>query len=109
MNKFARAAIVALAATAGSTIANAADMPLVYKAPQVVPAFNWTGFYVGGNVGYGAVNPNNLFTTTTTPVFAAPDNNAAAGAVANQDLSGRTFLGGLHAGYNRQFQNVVAG
>jgi outer membrane immunogenic protein len=25
----------------------------VYKAPAAAPLFNWTGFYVGGHVGYG--------------------------------------------------------
>jgi outer membrane immunogenic protein len=39
--------------------ASAADMPAEpyapYQAPiePVVPAFSWSGFYVGGNVGYG--------------------------------------------------------
>jgi outer membrane immunogenic protein len=35
--------------------ANAADMPVkrpVYKAVPA-PVFNWTGFYIGGHIGYG--------------------------------------------------------
>lgn len=37
-------------------VAAAADLPAaapVYKAPPPVAAYDWTGFYVGGNIGYG--------------------------------------------------------
>lgn len=48
--------IAAAAVTALSTgTASAADMaarPYV-KAPPIVDVYNWTGFYIGGNVGYG--------------------------------------------------------
>jgi outer membrane immunogenic protein len=39
----------------GVHLAAAADLPpagQVYKAPPAVAAYNWTGFYVGGNIGY---------------------------------------------------------
>ena len=38
--------LVALAGTAG-----AADLPRRMPAPDVIPAFSWTGFYVGGHTG----------------------------------------------------------
>ena len=49
--------------------AMAADMPVkarVYKAPPPVVVYNWTGFYVGANVGYswGDWKPSSNF-----PVF----------------------------------------
>src|SRR5258708_31275742 len=34
----------------------AADLgtrPPPYKAPGLVPVFSWTGWYIGGNAGYG--------------------------------------------------------
>jgi outer membrane immunogenic protein len=34
----------------------AADLgtrPPAYKAPALVPVFSWTGWYIGGNIGYG--------------------------------------------------------
>jgi outer membrane immunogenic protein len=34
------------------TPAFAADMPLKAPPPAPAPVYNWTGFYVGGNVGY---------------------------------------------------------
>src|SRR5258708_19895388 len=41
---------VPLAALAAMGSATAADLP-VRKAPPVVPAFSWTGCYLGGYVG----------------------------------------------------------
>src|SRR5258707_15247473 len=35
--------------------APAADLPVkepVYKAPAAIVAYNWSGFYVGGHIGY---------------------------------------------------------
>jgi outer membrane immunogenic protein len=59
-----RLAIALLAVTGFSVglsqIASAADLPVkapVYKAPVykalIGSTYNWTGCYVGGNVGYG--------------------------------------------------------
>jgi outer membrane immunogenic protein len=74
--------------------AQAADLPSVEEpvfAPvaQSAPAFNWSGFYGGVNVGYG---------------FGEFPNNAALGLT---DAGG--FLGGVQAGYNYQFNQIVIG
>ena len=47
--------LAAAAALLSCVRADAADIPApVYKAaPVMAPAFNWSGFYIGGNVGYG--------------------------------------------------------
>ena len=52
MKKF----LLAVAAVVlGTASAQAADLAAHYtKAPMMATAYNWTGFYVGGNVG-GAV------------------------------------------------------
>jgi outer membrane immunogenic protein len=81
----------------GAMNANAAYM----KAPPVAPAFNWTGFYVGGGGGYG------LWTADTTTV------NPVTGICVlciNQTEGGRGYFGTVGAGYDRQFnEKWVAG
>ena len=53
--KFLGAGVAALALLATSFSAQAADIPRpVYKGPRsVVAYYNWTGFYLGANGGYG--------------------------------------------------------
>ncbi len=96
MTKLASAAIATLL-TAGSAMA--ADMPVKapLKAPPVV-AYDWTGFYLGGNVGYGVAR--DPFTTAS----------AFTNANLITSFSGDTFrlgpagvLAGVQGGYNWQF------
>jgi high affinity Mn2+ porin len=77
----------ALAGTAG-----AADMAL--KAPAYAAVYNWTGFYLGGHVGYGdgSLGPG------TNPL---PEQSAFFPPT----ITGLT--GGFQAGYNRQLSNRV--
>src|SRR6185369_15166291 len=76
----------AFGALALGSPAIAADMPL--KAPYVGPAFDWSGFYIGGHTGYGrgsssAVLSDPLAVSTTGSVFSG-------------------VIGGLQGGYNVQ-------
>jgi outer membrane immunogenic protein len=117
MKKYLVAGVSLLAGVMSAASVMAADMPV--KAYKATPAeiFNWTGFYIGGTLGGGSIDPKNLFTTVDNSATGnigifnggVPENDAAARAVANQKLSGSTFLGGLHAGYNWQFGHVLAG
>lgn len=70
--------------------ASAADIPRpVYKAPPPVAAmYNWAGFYVGGNIGWGWSNADGNITINGVP-----------GTVSG---SGDGFLGGVQVGYNWQ-------
>lgn len=75
--------------------ASAADMPAkapIYKAPPVV-VYNWTGFYVGADVGGGWGRH-----TRTIPSTGFENSYNSSGV-----------LGGLHAGYNWQMQSFVFG
>ncbi|MGO8737259.1 outer membrane protein [Rhodoblastus sp.] len=87
---------VAFAALAGSAFA--ADLPSTKEAPVYMaptPAFSWTGFYIGADIG-GAFASSSL-------------NNSWNGWTSHSsDTSG--VMGGGYVGYNYQFnQNFVLG
>jgi high affinity Mn2+ porin len=68
----------------------AADLPL--KAPALRTLYDWTGFYVGGHVGYGDA----AFGPGTNPL-------PAQGVFFPHSPTG--LIGGYQIGYNRQFSN----
>jgi outer membrane immunogenic protein len=88
----------AILLSSGIAIATAADLPPPFPPPAYGPApqvFSWTGFYIGGNAGYGWAKASGTLTTATgTESFTA---------------SGSGFLGGGQAGYNWQVGPAVFG
>jgi outer membrane immunogenic protein len=95
--------IVAAFALGGICSAQAADLAArpYTKAPPIAAAvYNWTGFYIGGNVGYGWGNADTDFLSTP-----------AIGPIVGTTLSPdpRGVFGGAQIGYNWQFGSVVAG
>jgi outer membrane immunogenic protein len=109
---FAGAAFILVAGTP----ALGADLPV--KAPVVPPPiFSWTGFYVGGNVGYSwgraSTDLNELVNTTATIFNANGIQIATATATTNSFGSDRArldgALGGVQAGYNWQINKWVLG
>jgi outer membrane immunogenic protein len=102
MRKVVIAVVAALGAM--SAPAMAADMPV--KAPPiiVVPAYNWTGFYVGGNAGWvGSRDSNILITGSDNGTFGLGALLAAGAIPSAINLPYHGFLGGITAGYNWQF------
>ncbi|MBI5263828.1 MAG: porin family protein [Bradyrhizobium sp.] len=93
----------ALAAVTMTAAASAADLarPYTKAPPSVVEVWNWTGFYIGGNVGYSWGRSSDTSTLTNgvgTVLF------TSAGS-ANMD----GVIGGGQIGYNWQMQNWVWG
>src|ERR1700680_5338716 len=76
--------------------AAAADLPAStpIKAPVRVAIYNWTGFYVGGQVGYGQGD-------------LGPGTNAIASQAVFFPHSATGMTSGFQAGYNLQLPNRV--
>jgi outer membrane immunogenic protein len=98
---------VAASALMAIGAASAADMVPVYKAPPVAaPGYDWTGFYIGANGGYGWRDPSIDFSGNT----AAEATYFASGALSRGvAVDPKGFLGGLQAGYNQQLGRWVLG
>jgi outer membrane immunogenic protein len=112
-------AILATTALTMISSAYAADLRPVLKAPIAVPApaFSWTGFYVGANVG-GAWTSNNGgsdFAPLFPPFIVLPPAAAVPTVIPGQLASlvgdGRRtgVIGGGQIGYNWQVNQFVLG
>jgi outer membrane immunogenic protein len=98
----ASAAAVAIAAPAfAADLPVAAPMP--YKAPAYVAGYNWTGFYIGANLGGGFSSLSDTGSSLT----------AAGAVIIGSTASGTTNLsgvvGGGQIGYNWQAGHAVFG
>jgi outer membrane immunogenic protein len=108
MNKFLLAAVSVVLGTAS---VQAADLAAHYtKAPVMAPVYNWTGFYVGGNVGgqWGSADLSTSTISTPAGYFAASSIPAIA-AVGAQGVNSSSVTGGFTAGYNWQVNQAVLG
>jgi outer membrane immunogenic protein len=107
-----RTTIAATAVLAGFAPALAADLPsrsAPPPAPAIVPAFSWTGFYVGAHAGYawGESSSRTALGGTWSSEGEAFRNNWIG--VSNGKLSPAGFAGGLHLGANYQMNQFVLG
>src|ERR1700687_3837918 len=84
------------AVLATCSLAAAADLPprLSIKAPVRAVIYDWTGFYVGGQVGYGQGD-------------FGPGTNAIASQAVFFPHSATGMTSGFQAGYNLQLPNRV--
>ncbi len=76
---------MALGLALGASAARAADLPRVAAAPEAYPVYDWTGPYVGANVGY------------------------QRGSATNSGANPSGVMGGLQGGYNSQLGRFVLG
>jgi outer membrane immunogenic protein len=112
MHRFVVISLASFAA-AGLNVsaASAADMrapaPIYNKAPILAPAYNWNGFYFGGNAG--AAREHATGTSDFVDTFFAPGNSEFSNPQSNGP-SNTSFIGGVQAGYNWQVSpHVVLG
>jgi outer membrane immunogenic protein len=99
MKKFLVPGIVLSAFVVSSAMA--ADLP-IRKAPPpppVVAGFDWSGFYIGGHVGYGWGETDITDRTLLGSALLIP----------TQKFDSDGFLGGGQAGWNYQFGRFVLG
>jgi len=96
------AAVASFAATGALAADLPAKAPVYTKAPVYVdPVFDWTGFYVGGNLGYSWGRSSDTSTVTNTlgvVTFTGSDKSNLDGIV-----------GGGQIGYNWQMQSWLFG
>jgi outer membrane immunogenic protein len=102
---FAVLALVAVTAMV-ATAARAADMAVKAPPKAVVPApaYSWTGFYIGGNGGYGWKDPTVTFTPNDNMALYLACGVTPCPPPASFGLGGG--LGGVQAGYNRQINQT---
>ncbi len=84
-------------ATLSCSAALAADLPVQPPPVYVPPAFTWTGFYLGANLGFGGdrfVYP-----------FSAGAVDGSAGFGGSVSITSEGVLGGGQVGYNWEFPN----
>lgn len=103
-------ATIALLALNASGSALAADMAVKARPlPPPVPVFTWSGFYIGGHVGWGwgDFDFRDPFVKLNEPILIFP--GLFVGVPLERSFSDSSFLGGLQAGVNGQFGPVVVG
>jgi outer membrane immunogenic protein len=89
---------ISIAALIG-TPALAADMAVKAPPPAPAPVYSWTGWYIGGNVGYSvARDPGSL----GAPIFPGT-------GLESFQIMPAGVIGGVQAGYNWQVSNWVLG
>ena len=71
----------------------------IYKAPVLAPVFSWTGWYIGGNAGYGWGENTNATVFTDYGWDAPPNPNSKP----------KGLIGGGQIGYDWQVTNWVWG
>jgi outer membrane immunogenic protein len=92
------AGVSALVIGASLSAAYAADMALKAPPPPAAANCTWCGWYLGGEIGGAWATSRSYETTSLIPPATGNGRTYASGVV-----------GGGHAGYNWQMNNIVAG
>src|SRR5262245_2281252 len=97
MKKFLLGSVALAAMLAGRAMA--ADMPVKYKAPPPVPVYDWSGLYVGFNIGGTWFDIDRTYPQPLAPLVGPTTFNSS-----DSDL-----IFGFHAGAQAQWGDWVLG
>jgi outer membrane immunogenic protein len=80
----------------------AADLPVKAPPPPIIPIFNWSGFYIGGNAGWGRSDSCWSVFATDGDLFADGCHDRSGGLLGGQigyrwQMPGNHFVIGLEA------------
>jgi len=95
--------LASIISVAGIGNAMAADMAVKALPPPPAPIYNWTGFYIGGNVGAGWADTRFSGIPVTGDHFLLPTSSFSTG---NGDGN---IVGGVQVGFNWQWDRIVLG
>jgi outer membrane immunogenic protein len=103
MNRiFTGIAAIASLLTTSAFAADLAPRPYTKAPAPVMAVYNWTGFYIGGNVGYSWGRSSNSETLSSVATGASLFTNTS-----RNDVNG--VIGGGQVGYNWQASNWLFG
>ncbi len=109
MKKLASAiAAVALIGTPAFAADMARKMPVKAPPPVPAPVYSWTGWYVGGNVGYSWGKSNNTW-NVFAPNLGTPTCGLSLCVTGNDSNHLNGAIGGIEIGYNWQVANYLFG
>jgi outer membrane immunogenic protein len=112
--RFVVAVVAALTAAPAAFAADVlAQAPVYSKAPVMAPAYSWTGFYLGADVGGAWGRQATALSTIDDPTnchFCAPDTNVGAlNTLGSSAFNTSSAAFGVKGGYNTQVNNWVLG
>src|SRR5262245_31183721 len=104
-----RALIVAAIAGLLAAPAAAADLPV--KAPRAVAPliYDWNGFYLGAHAGYARGRFDVSAVAPGTGTYFAASSLPAIENAGSASIGTNSVMGGLQAGFNRQWDRIVLG
>ncbi len=79
------------------------------QTASAAPPYNWTGFYAGGNAGYGSGNANDAMVLEGSWLTDGTGDNVPLTPLGNGQLKINGFVGGIQAGYNYQMGQWLLG
>ncbi|MDP1882473.1 MAG: outer membrane beta-barrel protein, partial [Bradyrhizobium sp.] len=86
--------------------ANSTWLNTPYKAPVASTAYDWSGFYIGANAGYGWGTSN---ATASTTGVGNPDAEVFHESNGTFGFNPKGFIGGMQGGFNYQTGMLVYG